>query len=170
MQSNDAPTPLLVLRRVVVRRGVFAGLGLALASTAIGGIAFASGNAAMGYAAVTLGFGMAMGWGVTWAIYVFTVARPLARLTKATVALAETDTAALSDALAAMAEGDLTRKLEMKVTPIAISASWRLPMSFGPSTPRSRGSSLRRERHSTSQSEVRPSRPSPATDGTQSQQ
>jgi ABC-type sugar transport system substrate-binding protein len=52
-----------------------------------------------------------------------TVARPLARLTRATIALAETDTAALSDALAALAEGDLTRKVTMQARPVDISAT-----------------------------------------------
>ncbi len=120
MQRN--PSRVVALRLELVRRGVFAGLGLALACVAAGGLAIAAG-AAMGPATVTLGLGMAIGWGITWAIYVITVARPLARLTQTTTILAEMDTPALSDTMAAVAEGDLTRKVEMHAKPITISAT-----------------------------------------------
>ncbi|MGZ6315575.1 MAG: methyl-accepting chemotaxis protein, partial [Candidatus Limnocylindrales bacterium] len=60
---------------------------------------------------------------VTWAIYVITVSRPLARLAQATEALAGTDAAALSDVLAAVAEGDLTRRLELRAKPEAVTGT-----------------------------------------------
>ena len=119
MQRSNAPSRMAAWRSALVRRGVFAGLGLALLFLAGGGLALASG-AAIGPAVVTLGFGVAIGWVVTAAIYMLTVARPLGRLTQATIALAETDTAALSDALGALAEGDLTRKLKMQARPVAV--------------------------------------------------
>jgi methyl-accepting chemotaxis protein len=77
----------------------------------------------VGSAATVLGLGVALGWGITWTMYLFTVARPLGRLTQVTVALAETQTEALSDALAAVAEGDLTRKLEPQVSSVSIAAT-----------------------------------------------
>ncbi len=104
MQPSNALSHLAAWRSAFVRRGVFAGLGLALALLAAGGLALASG-AAIAPALVTLGLGVAIGWVVTAAIYMLTVARPLGRLTQATIALAETDTAALSDALGALADG-----------------------------------------------------------------
>jgi methyl-accepting chemotaxis protein len=119
MQPSNAPSRLAALRSALVRRGVFAGLGLALALLAAGGLALASG-VAMAPALVALGFGVAIGWVVTAAISIFTVARPLGRLTQTVIALAETDTAAVLDALGALAEGDLTRKLKMQVRPIAV--------------------------------------------------
>jgi methyl-accepting chemotaxis protein len=123
MQRINASSHLLALRQLLVRRGVFVGLALACSCLIFGGLAYATGVTTVGYAAVTVGLGMVIGWGVTWTIYVLTVARPLARLTQATQVLAETDTAALSDTLAAVAEGDLTRRLEMRATPVDISAS-----------------------------------------------
>ena len=122
MQPSNALSRLLAWRVLLVRRGVYAGLGLAVAFLAAGSMALASG-ATLGPMLATLGVGMTIGWGITWAIYMLTVARPLARLTRATIALAETDTAALSDALAALAEGDLTRKVTMQARPVDISAT-----------------------------------------------
>ena len=122
MQPSNALSRLLAWRVLLVRRGVYAGLGLAVAFLAAGSVALASG-ATLGPMLATLGVGMTIGWGITWAIYMLTVARPLARLTRATIALAETDTAALSDALAALAEGDLTRKVTMQARPVDISAT-----------------------------------------------
>ena len=119
MERSKAPSRLLAWRALIVRHGVFAGLAVAVALLVMGCLALASG-ATVGPLALTLGFGAAMGWAATWVVYRFTVARPLARLTEATITLAETDTAALSDALAALAEGDLTRKVRMRVQPIAI--------------------------------------------------
>ncbi|MGZ6268602.1 MAG: methyl-accepting chemotaxis protein, partial [Candidatus Limnocylindrales bacterium] len=54
---------------------------------------------------------------------VITVSRPLARLAQATEALAGTDAAALSDVLAAVAEGDLTRRLRLRTKPVAVSGT-----------------------------------------------
>ncbi len=119
MQPSTAQSRLAAWRSTLVRRGVFAGLALALAFLAAGVLATAFGAAASP-ALLTLGIGATAGWAVTAAAYMFTVARPLGRLTRTTIALAETDTAALSDALGALAEGDLTRKLKMQVRPIAI--------------------------------------------------
>lgn len=83
MQRSNAPSRMAAWRSALVRRGVFAGLGLALLFLAGGGLALASG-AAIGPAGVTLGFGVAIGWVVTAAIYMLTVARPLGRLTRRT--------------------------------------------------------------------------------------
>ncbi len=113
MQSRNVPSPLTGIRLAVVRHGVFFGLALASACTALGVLTLAFGVAA-GVGMAILGVGMAIGWGVTWAIYVLTVSRPLAHLIDSAIADVRQDTAALSDAMAAVAEGDLTRKVEMR--------------------------------------------------------
>jgi methyl-accepting chemotaxis protein len=122
MQRNHHLPRLLSLRGLVVRHGVFAGLWLALALIVAGGLAVVSG-ATLGAAIVLVGSGAAAGWGVTWALFVVTVARPLARLAQATIDISETDAPALSDALAALAEGDLTRRLETQGRPIAVAGT-----------------------------------------------
>ena len=94
MQTSSNPSRLVALRAVLVRRAMFAGLGTAVALLAVAGAAFAAG-APFASALLTLGLGVATGWAVTVAVYLFTVARPLGRLTEATVALAATDTAAV---------------------------------------------------------------------------
>ena len=123
MQSSNASSHFSAVRQMLIRHGLYAGLAAACGCLVIGGLAWANGASAAGFALATVGIGVAAGWCITWAIYLVTVARPLGRLTEATTALAETDTEALSDALAALAEGDLTRKVEMRAAPIAISAT-----------------------------------------------
>jgi len=123
MQLNESPSSPSALRLRIVRHGVFAGLALALACLVGGGLALASGAAAIGYAGVTTGLGMAVGWGVTWTVYVLTVSRPLNRLIDSAIATVQADTAALSDSMAALAEGDLTRKLEMRSQQVSITAT-----------------------------------------------
>jgi methyl-accepting chemotaxis protein len=117
MQSSSILSRLIARKPALVRWGVFVGLGLAVVCAAVGGLAFAVGSSWAGSSVAILGIGIAVGWGVTFAIYLFTVSRPLAQLAQATEALAGTDAAALSDVLAAIAEGDLTRRLELRAKP-----------------------------------------------------
>ena len=112
----------LDLRLVVVRRGVFSGLALAVLCLLAGGVAMAFGVAA-GATLIAVGVGLAAGWAVTWGFYMITVARPLARLTRVAIDLSETDAPALSDALAALAEGDLTRRLESRSSQTAVTGT-----------------------------------------------
>jgi methyl-accepting chemotaxis protein len=123
MQSDNVVSRLIAWRPLVVRWGIHVGLGLALLCVALGGLAFVTGSAPAAGPVVILGMGMAIGWGVTWVVYVFSVSRPLARLAGVTEALAGTDAAALSDVLAAVAEGDLTRRLELRTKPAAVTGT-----------------------------------------------
>ncbi|MGA3056410.1 MAG: hypothetical protein ABSE70_00005, partial [Candidatus Limnocylindrales bacterium] len=92
MQSDSVVSRLIAWRPLLVRWGIYVGLGLALLCVALGGLAFVMGSAPAA-GVVILGFGMAIGWGVTWVIYVFSVSRPLAQLAEATEDLAGTDAA-----------------------------------------------------------------------------
>jgi methyl-accepting chemotaxis protein len=130
MQSSNFLSRLLELREPLVRHGIFIGLGLSGAALLVAAISFFIGSITVGYAAATLGVGMAAGWAVTWAVYQLTVSRPLAYLMATSIESAQADTAALADALAAVAEGDLTRKVQMKAVPVSISATSEV-MSLG---------------------------------------
>ena len=111
------------LRKLLARGGVHAGFAPAAGFLAVGVGAFAAGWSGAGTLAATLGIGMAIGWASTWVSYVLTVSRPLAHLVGETIGLAQVDTLALSDALAAVAEGDLTYKLQMRAKPTALVAA-----------------------------------------------
>jgi methyl-accepting chemotaxis protein len=111
------------MRPLLVRWGIHAGLGLALLCVAVSCVAFVAGWGEAAHAMIHLGVGLAIGWTATWAVYEFTVSRPLARLARATETLAGTDAAALSDVLAAVAEGDLTRRVELRTTPAGVTGT-----------------------------------------------
>jgi methyl-accepting chemotaxis protein len=97
--------------------------GLGLACVAAGGLLFLVGGRAVGGPALILGLGVALGGSLTWIALRQTVSRPLTRITKATVALSVQDTAALSDMLTAIAQGDLSNRLEPRGRPVSIAAT-----------------------------------------------
>jgi methyl-accepting chemotaxis protein len=111
------------MRKLLARGGVHAGFVPAAAFLAVGVVAFAAGWPGAGTLMATLGIGMAIGWASTWVSYVLTVSRPLAYVVGDTIGLVQADTNALSDALAAVAEGDLTYKLHMRAKPAALVAA-----------------------------------------------
>ena len=122
MQSRNALTSIAGLRLVLVRHGVFAAFGLALACLAVSALALET-HVTSGPELLILGLGMAIGWGVTWVIYLATVSRPLDHMIDSVISVVQGDTAALSNAMIAMAEGDLTAKVEMRSEPVAIEAT-----------------------------------------------
>jgi hypothetical protein len=113
MPPSNFASRLQDLRLLLIRHGVLAGCGIALTCLAVGGLGLLS-NAPLGRELTILGVGAAIGWGVTWAVYLVTVSRPLTKLIDSAVSLAEADTSALSDTMAAIAEGDLTGKVAMR--------------------------------------------------------
>ena len=123
MQIDRVRSRLAARRPLLVRCGIFAGLGLAILCAALGCFALYAGSPSAGSSFFIVAGGIAVGWALTWAMYLFTVSRPLARLAQATEALAATDAGALSDVLAAVAEGDLTRRLELRVKPAVVSGT-----------------------------------------------
>ncbi len=122
MESSDL-SRATAWRPMRARWGIYSGLALALLCAAIGGLAFIAGRATADSPVVVLGIGLGVGWGVTWAVYVISVSRPLAQLAQVTEALAGTDAASLSDVLAAVAEGDLTRRVELRARPAAVTGT-----------------------------------------------
>ncbi len=112
---------IVVGRPLLLRGAIFAGLGLGLVCVVGGGLASLAGLPTGGSAPVTLGLGVALGWVVTFAVVKLTLSRPLARITRATEALASQDTVAIADMLLAVAQGDLTNRLEPQARPVVLS-------------------------------------------------
>jgi uncharacterized membrane protein YjjB (DUF3815 family) len=83
MQSSIVPSRLITWRRLLLRWGIYLGLGLALLCAAVAGLALVVGSGAAASPLVVLAFGLAIGWGVTWVVYVFSVSRPLASSARA---------------------------------------------------------------------------------------
>ena len=108
---------------LVLGHAVRAPFGLGLACVAAGGLIFLAGGRSVGSLAVILGLGVTLGGSLTWIALRETVSRPLARITKATEALSVQDAAALSDMLAAIAQGDLSNRLEPRGRPVSLAAT-----------------------------------------------
>jgi methyl-accepting chemotaxis protein len=117
MQSGNDRTTAARLGLFLIRGGVYVGLVPAPLCLLAGIVLLATGASAVGAIVAVLGFGVAVGWVVTWAMYVLTVKRPLSHLVGTTIAAAHANTEALSDGMTAVAEGDLTRKVQMRPTP-----------------------------------------------------
>jgi len=98
-------------------------LGLGLIGVAAGGLLFIAGYPYLGGPAAVLGLGMALGAGLARVALHLTVSRPLADITQTAEALSVQESAALSDMLAAIAQGDLTNRLEPKTRPVALDAT-----------------------------------------------
>ena len=109
-------------RPLLLRGATYAGLGPAAVLIAVGCLAALGGTPLGANGPAIMGLGIAVGWAVTFAVARVTVSRPLARIARATEALASQDTAALSDMLLAVAQGDLTNRLGTKAHTVAVDA------------------------------------------------
>jgi methyl-accepting chemotaxis protein len=111
-------------RPLLVRTAAHAGFGLALLCMFIWALAAAARLPIPGGRdAAVMGIGIAAGSAVTFAVFRVTVSRPLTRITAAAEALESQDTVAFSDTLAAVAQGDLTNRLELQVRPISLGSA-----------------------------------------------
>jgi methyl-accepting chemotaxis protein len=123
MRSSNLTATLGGVRHALVHRGLLVGLALSCVAFAVAGLAIVAGVSALAFAAAMVGLGGAASWGATWSVYSVTVARPLARLQAETLTLADKDVPALSEALAAVSEGDLTRRVEIEPRQVELLAS-----------------------------------------------
>jgi methyl-accepting chemotaxis protein len=96
---------------------------LGLAVFAAGALLILAGEHSLSGLLISLGLGMALGGGLTWIALNRTVSRPLARITETTETLSVQDSTALSDMLTAIAQGDLTNRLEPRARSVAIDAA-----------------------------------------------
>jgi methyl-accepting chemotaxis protein len=108
---------------LLLSRGSYVALGAALLTGAIGGAALVLGSTTIGYPMALLGTGLTIGWSVASGLHQITVMRPLQKLTRDWVGPAKLDMANLSDALAAVAEGDLTRNMQTTATSVRASGT-----------------------------------------------
>jgi len=104
--------PSFAVRRALVRKAIHSGLALGIVCLVIAAGAGASGVGATLGSLSVLGIGIVVGWGVTVVVVRSTISQPLSRIAVATEALGGQDAAALSDVLLAVAQGDLTNRLE----------------------------------------------------------
>jgi methyl-accepting chemotaxis protein len=110
-------------RPLFLRWAIHAGLGLGLLCILAGSLSLLAGVPLGGSEPVVLGLGIALGWAVTFAIVELTLSRPLARITLAIEGLATQDTVAFADMLLAVAQGDLTNRLEPQARPVILDAT-----------------------------------------------
>jgi hypothetical protein len=107
------------LRRLTTHLGLWLTLILL-----IGGIfAYLSGNTKLGNTAFLIGMGSGLGWGITWLITHQTITKPLSALTEAGEALVTKDSLTLTNALAALAQGNLTARATLDTQPLTQSGS-----------------------------------------------
>ncbi len=85
-----------------------AGLWITLTFLVCGFLVRMSGQTAVGNAVLLLSVGSGFGWGIGWLIAKETLTRPLQQLLDAAETLVTKDNLALTDALAALAQGNLT--------------------------------------------------------------
>jgi methyl-accepting chemotaxis protein len=123
MQTTNLASRFGGVLALLARRGPSVGLVAAVLTVVVGAASLALGASGFGYLVLVLGLGMGAGWAATFALYRLTVVQPLVKLTRETVAPAQLDTATLSDTLAALAEGDLTRKVAWQSRSVAVSSS-----------------------------------------------
>ena len=107
----------------LLRRSLYAGLALGIVCLALWAVAGFGGAAAPLGGGPLFGLGIVLGWGVTATVVRWTVSRPLARITTTTEGLAGLDAAALSDVLLAVAQGDLTNRVEPKAHRVELPAA-----------------------------------------------
>ena len=75
--------------------------------------AYLAGATKLGSILLLIGIGMGFGWGITWLLSRATITKPLASLATASQALITKDGLALSDALASLAQGNLTARADL---------------------------------------------------------
>jgi methyl-accepting chemotaxis protein len=102
--------------RSLLRRSIHAGLALGIVCLALAALAGVGGAGAGLGGLPVLGLGIVLGWGVTVAVVRWTISLPLSSITTSTEALAGRDAAALSDVLLAVAQGDLTNRLDARAS------------------------------------------------------
>lgn len=97
-------------------------LGLLLALTLLisGLLIYLTGNTWLGSSALLFGVGIGLGWGINWFFTHWSIISPLTQLTKAGEELVDINSRALTNALTALAQGNLTAHIAMDFQPLAV--------------------------------------------------
>jgi methyl-accepting chemotaxis protein len=107
------------LRRLTTHMG----LALTLIFLIGGFLAYLTGNTRLSSTAFLLGIGSGLGWGITWLITRQTITKPLTLLTEAGEALVTKDSLVLTNALASLAQGNLTARATLDAQPFTQTGS-----------------------------------------------
>ena len=110
---------VLQLRRLTDRLGLW----LSLLFLIFGFLAYLTGGLKLANAAFLIGAGTGLGWFVTWLFTRQNITKPLADLVNTSEALITKDSLALTDALAALAQGNLTAHVTLNTRPLALNSS-----------------------------------------------
>ena len=105
------------------RSSMYLGLGLTIMLLASSLLADMAGNIRLGRTAFLIGMGTGLGWAITWLVTRQMVTKPLANLIASSEALIAKDSLALSDAMATLAQGDLTTHVSLDIQPLALTGS-----------------------------------------------
>jgi methyl-accepting chemotaxis protein len=98
---------------------MYLGLWLALILLICGLLVFlVAGKTWLGISAILLGFGMGFGWSINWFFTYRSIISPLARLTKTSEILIDKNSSALTNALTALAQGNLTAHVAADFQPL----------------------------------------------------
>ncbi|RPJ23834.1 MAG: hypothetical protein EHM33_19755 [Chloroflexi bacterium] len=104
------------LRRLTIPLG----LVLTLLFLTGGLLAYLYGDTRLGSMSFLMGIGSSLGWGVTWLFTRHTIIKPLAHLATAGEELVTKESLLLSDALAALAQGNLTARATLNIQPLTL--------------------------------------------------
>lgn len=99
------------------------GLWLPLTLLAIGLLTYLLGNTGVSTAAFLIGIGSGLGWCVHWLFTRQSLTKPLARLVATGEALITKDSLALTNALTALAQGNLTAHAALETQPLLLTGS-----------------------------------------------
>ena len=95
------------------QKAIYLGLALTIILLLFALFAYLAGVTRSGSTVFFIGIGIGVGWGITWLLSYVTITRPLASLASASEALITKDGLALSDALASLAQGNLTARANL---------------------------------------------------------
>ena len=107
------------LRRLTIRAGLWVPALFLFVGTQV----YLLANQDLKTAGLMIGIGGILGWGVTWSVTTLTITKPLARLISAGETVIAKDSLTLTDSLAALAQGNLTARVNLDSQPLQLSGS-----------------------------------------------
>jgi len=123
MTATNGHSRIRAGRALILRGTIYAGLALGLACLALWALPAIAGISVLGGSDAVLGLGIVAGWAVTFGIVRLTISRPLVQIATATEALASQEIVALSDMLAAVAQGDLTNRMDPQLRAVVVDST-----------------------------------------------
>jgi methyl-accepting chemotaxis protein len=107
------------LRRLTSQMGLLLTLFLLIS----GLLSYLTYNSTLGTIIFLIGIGCGLGWGITWFLTFQTITKPLDLLENSGAALITNNNLALTDALAALTQGNLTARATLDIQPLSVNGS-----------------------------------------------